>query len=50
LLLDHVLYRSEDRRIAHMEVTRLDETRDDNGRRIFGSDHHPLLARVELNT
>jgi endonuclease/exonuclease/phosphatase family metal-dependent hydrolase len=49
LLLDHVLYRSDDRRIAHVEVTRLDETRDDAGRRVFGSDHHPLLARVDLN-
>jgi hypothetical protein len=50
LLLDHVLYRSEDDRIARVEVTRLDETRDDSGRRVFGSDHHPLLARVELNS
>ncbi|MGH7466972.1 MAG: endonuclease/exonuclease/phosphatase family protein [Longimicrobiales bacterium] len=49
LLLDHVLYRSDDGRIASVEVTRLDETRDDAGRRVFGSDHHPLLARVQLN-
>ncbi|MGH7462317.1 MAG: endonuclease/exonuclease/phosphatase family protein, partial [Longimicrobiales bacterium] len=48
LLLDHLLYRSPDERIKRLEVTRLDETRDDSGRRVFGSDHHPLLARLEL--
>ncbi|MGH7459993.1 MAG: endonuclease/exonuclease/phosphatase family protein [Longimicrobiales bacterium] len=49
LLLDHMVYRSPDNRIARIEVARLDETRDDAGRRVFGSDHHPLLAQVELN-
>jgi endonuclease/exonuclease/phosphatase family metal-dependent hydrolase len=49
LLLDHVLYRSPDQRIQNVNVIRLDETRDDAGRRVFGSDHHPLLARVELS-
>ncbi len=48
LLLDHLLYRSVGNRIARVDVMRLDEIRDDASRRIFGSDHHPLLARVEL--
>jgi endonuclease/exonuclease/phosphatase (EEP) superfamily protein YafD len=46
LLLDHVLYYSPDGHIAHAEVVRID---DAAGRRsVFGSDHHPLLARIEL--
>ena len=49
LLLDHVMYRCPDRRIAHVEVTRLDEVAGDRSRRVFGSDHHPLLARVDFN-
>ena len=48
LLLDHVLYRPVHNRITRVEVTRLDELQDDSSRRVFGSDHHPLLARVEL--
>jgi endonuclease/exonuclease/phosphatase family metal-dependent hydrolase len=50
LLLDHVLYRSTDGRIAHAEVTRLDEAPADRSRGVFGSDHHPLLARIELRS
>jgi endonuclease/exonuclease/phosphatase family metal-dependent hydrolase len=49
LQLDHLLYRSPTNRIKSVEVTRLDETREDEGRVVFGSDHHPLLARIELN-
>ena len=49
LLLDHVMYRCPDNRIQHAEVVRLDEARDDRSRRVFGSDHHPLLARFELS-
>jgi endonuclease/exonuclease/phosphatase family metal-dependent hydrolase len=48
LLLDHVLYHSADRAIAHAEVTRIDEAPRDRSRGVFGSDHHPLLARIEL--
>jgi endonuclease/exonuclease/phosphatase family metal-dependent hydrolase len=48
LLLDHVLYRSADDRVAHAEVTRMDEAPADRSRGVFGSDHHPLLARIEL--
>jgi endonuclease/exonuclease/phosphatase family metal-dependent hydrolase len=50
LLLDHVLYRSTDGRIAHAEVTRIDEAPADRSRGVFGSDHHPLLARIELRS
>jgi endonuclease/exonuclease/phosphatase (EEP) superfamily protein YafD len=48
LLLDHVLFRSPDGRIAGVEVSRIDEARGDRSRTIFGSDHHPLLARIHL--
>jgi endonuclease/exonuclease/phosphatase family metal-dependent hydrolase len=50
LLLDHVLYRSGDDRIAGAEVVRLDEAPGDRSRGVFGSDHHPLFARVELRS
>jgi endonuclease/exonuclease/phosphatase family metal-dependent hydrolase len=49
LLLDHVLYRSPDRRIARVEVWRIDEVPGDRSANVFGSDHHPLLARIDLN-
>jgi endonuclease/exonuclease/phosphatase family metal-dependent hydrolase len=49
LLLDHVMYRCPDSRIAHAQVYRLDEAVDDDSRRVFGSDHHPLLARFDLH-
>ncbi|CAN5124036.1 hypothetical protein BH23GEM4_BH23GEM4_09210 [soil metagenome] len=48
LLLDHVLFRSRGGWVRAVEVRRLDETAADRGRRVFGSDHHPLLARVVL--
>jgi endonuclease/exonuclease/phosphatase family metal-dependent hydrolase len=46
LLLDHVLFRSPSGRIAAVQLHRLDEAPGDVSRRVFGSDHHPLLARV----
>jgi endonuclease/exonuclease/phosphatase family metal-dependent hydrolase len=46
-LLDHVLFHSFHGRIRAIQVTRLDEDASDRGR-VFGSDHHPLLARVTL--
>lgn len=46
--LDHLLYFSADGALASLEVARLDEHPRDAGPRIFGSDHHPLLARVVL--
>ncbi|HEX6308386.1 MAG TPA: endonuclease/exonuclease/phosphatase family protein [Longimicrobiales bacterium] len=49
LLLDHVMYRSPDDRICNVMVTRLDEVEGDRSPAVFGSDHHPLLAHIELN-
>jgi endonuclease/exonuclease/phosphatase family metal-dependent hydrolase len=49
MLLDHVLVRDSDPPLVNVSVRRLDEG-NDRGRYIFGSDHHPLLARVELCT
>ncbi|HET9438754.1 MAG TPA: endonuclease/exonuclease/phosphatase family protein [Longimicrobiales bacterium] len=46
--LDHFLIREASDSITSITVTRLDETADDSGRYIFGSDHHPLLARIEF--
>lgn len=46
--LDHVLFRSPTGRIERVLVSRLDERAGDRGRRVFGSDHHPLLARVDF--
>jgi endonuclease/exonuclease/phosphatase family metal-dependent hydrolase len=48
LLLDHVLYRSDGGWIADAAVARLDQAPDDRSRGVFGSDHHPLLARLNL--
>lgn len=48
LLLDHVFYHPAGGRIASVRVERLDDHPLDRGARIFGSDHHPLLARVVL--
>jgi endonuclease/exonuclease/phosphatase family metal-dependent hydrolase len=50
LLLDHVLYRCAGDAIDHVEVVRLDEVPGDRSSGVFGSDHHPLLARVELTS
>jgi endonuclease/exonuclease/phosphatase family metal-dependent hydrolase len=48
MLLDHIMVRSPSSMIASVQVQRLDEDARDRGRYIFGSDHHPLLARIEL--
>jgi endonuclease/exonuclease/phosphatase family metal-dependent hydrolase len=48
LVLDYVLVRDRAGHIAHAAVERLDEDPRDRGPTVFGSDHHPLLARVEL--
>jgi endonuclease/exonuclease/phosphatase family metal-dependent hydrolase len=49
LLLDHVLFRSADGAVHHVDVVRLDEARGDRSADVFGSDHHPLLARIHLS-
>lgn len=48
MLLDHILVRTPATLIRSVTVRRLDETPRDAGRYVFGSDHHPLLARIEI--
>jgi hypothetical protein len=48
LVLDYLLVRNRLGIIIGAEVHRLDEHPDDRGARVFGSDHHPLLARIDL--
>ncbi len=48
LLLDWVLVRDPGGMIAGLEIERLDEEPRDRGPYVFGSDHHPLLARLSL--
>jgi endonuclease/exonuclease/phosphatase family metal-dependent hydrolase len=49
LVLDYVLLRDRLERVASARVVRLDEHPLDRGATVFGSDHHPLLARVALH-
>ena len=49
LVLDYVLLRDRLKRVASARVERLDEHPLDRGATVFGSDHHPLLARVALD-
>ncbi|HUR94788.1 MAG TPA: endonuclease/exonuclease/phosphatase family protein [Gemmatimonadales bacterium] len=49
LVLDYVLVRDRQGRVARAAVERLDEHPLDRGRTVFGSDHHPLLARIDLH-
>ncbi len=46
LLLDWVLVRDPGGAIAELNIERLDEEKHDRGPYVFGSDHHPLLARL----
>lgn len=48
LVLDYLLVRDLAGVIAEAHVHRLDEHPRDRGPRVFGSDHHPLLARIDL--
>ncbi len=48
LILDYLLVRDRGGVIGRARVHRLDEHPNDRGPRVFGSDHHPLLARVDL--
>jgi endonuclease/exonuclease/phosphatase family metal-dependent hydrolase len=50
LVLDYILFRNQARAIRAAKVRRLDENPNDRGRDVFGSDHHPLLARIDLAT
>jgi endonuclease/exonuclease/phosphatase family metal-dependent hydrolase len=49
LVLDYLLVRDRAGVIGQARVQRLDEHPRDRGPRVFGSDHHPLLARIELS-
>ncbi len=48
LPLDYVLYRSPAGDLADVCVERIDEVPGDRSARVFGSDHHPLFARVDF--
>lgn len=48
MLLDHILVRTTPESVIGINVVRLDESPGDRERYVFGSDHHPLLARLEL--
>jgi endonuclease/exonuclease/phosphatase family metal-dependent hydrolase len=48
LVLDYLLVRDRSGVIAEARIHRLDEHPQDRGARVFGSDHHPLLARIDL--
>jgi endonuclease/exonuclease/phosphatase family metal-dependent hydrolase len=49
LVLDYLLVRDQAGSIRHARVHRLDEHPRDRGPRVFGSDHHPLLARIDFH-
>lgn len=48
LVLDYLLVRNPSGVVEHARVHRLDEHPRDRGPLVFGSDHHPLLARIDL--
>ena len=48
LVIDYLLVRNRDGGIATSRVRRVDEDPRDRGPDVFGSDHHPLLARIDL--
>jgi endonuclease/exonuclease/phosphatase family metal-dependent hydrolase len=48
LVLDYVLVRDTSGALEHARVHRLDEHPRDRGPLVFGSDHHPLLAQIDL--
>jgi endonuclease/exonuclease/phosphatase family metal-dependent hydrolase len=50
LVLDYLLLRDAAGVVKHARVHRLDEHPRDRGPLVFGSDHHPLLARVDLKS
>jgi endonuclease/exonuclease/phosphatase family metal-dependent hydrolase len=50
LVLDYILVRNHAGAIRSARVRRVDEDPRDRGPQVFGSDHHPLLARIDLAT
>jgi endonuclease/exonuclease/phosphatase family metal-dependent hydrolase len=49
LMLDYILLRDRTGRVAQARVERMDEHERDRGPTVFGSDHHPLLARLDFH-
>jgi endonuclease/exonuclease/phosphatase family metal-dependent hydrolase len=49
LVLDYLLVRDGPGLIRQARVHRLDEHPQDRGPRVFGSDHHPLLGRIDFH-
>ena len=50
LILDYLLIRDRQSAIRQARIHRLDEHPRDRGPRVFGSDHHPLLARIDFHS
>jgi endonuclease/exonuclease/phosphatase family metal-dependent hydrolase len=50
LVIDYLLVRDRAGAIRSSQVRRIDEDPRDRGRTVFGSDHHPLLARIDFAT
>ena len=50
LVLDYLLVRDRSGAVEQARVHRLDEHPRDKGAWVFGSDHHPLLARIDLKS
>ena len=48
LVIDYILARNRAGVIGSCEVRRVDEDPGDRGPDVYGSDHHPLVARVDL--
>jgi endonuclease/exonuclease/phosphatase family metal-dependent hydrolase len=48
LVIDYILVRDRAGVVRSARVRRVDEDPSDRGPNVFGSDHHPLLARIDL--
>jgi endonuclease/exonuclease/phosphatase family metal-dependent hydrolase len=49
LVLDYILVRDRAGAVRRARIERLDQDPADRGPLVFGSDHHPLLARIDFN-
>ncbi len=50
LVIDYILVRDRAGVVRSAAVRRVDDDPADRGPNVFGSDHHPLLARIDLPT
>ena len=48
LVLDYIMVRDRRGTVGGARIHRLDEDAADRGPTVFGSDHHPLLARIDF--